>query len=97
MNQDIKTFELAKVYENQGYYKEAFEIYSFLNKEQASHEIQAGLKRMEQKINEENQDFDLKKSKSKVEKISMLWEKWLNLMILKQRLNNFKRIKARLS
>ena len=96
MNQDIKTFELAKVYENQGYYKEAFEIYSFLNKEQTSSEIQAGLKRMEKKIKEEGQDSDLKNSGSKGEKISILLEKWLNLMILKQRLINFKKIKARL-
>ncbi|MCP4761152.1 MAG: hypothetical protein GY870_05180 [archaeon] len=96
MTHDIKTFELAKVYENQAHYKEAFEIYSFLDKEQTSHEIRAGLKRMEQKIKEESCDSEPKKSISQKDKISILLEKWLDLMILKQRLNNFKRIKARL-
>ncbi len=96
MNKDIKTFELAKVYENQGYYKDAFEIYSFLDKEQTSHEIQAALKRMEKKMEEESQDSDVKKSVSKREKISILLEKWLNLMMLKKKLINFKKIKARL-
>jgi flagellin-specific chaperone FliS len=107
MSQDIKTCELAKVYENQGYYKEAFEIYSFLNtqhfntqhlnKQQALEEVQSGLKRMEKKMEEKKSDSDFKVGISKEKKISMLLEKWLNLLILKQRLVNFKKIKARLS
>jgi hypothetical protein len=97
MNQDIKTLELAKVYENQGYHKEAFEIYSFLNCEQDSDAVQEGLKRMEKKIEEEPNYSDLQETISSKKKISLLLEKWLNLMILKQRLVNFKKIKARLS
>jgi len=96
MNQDMKTVELAKVYENQGYYKDALEIYSFLDKEKTSDEIKAGLKRMEKKIKEEIPDSDFTKNISKEKKISMLFERWLNLMILKQRLINFKKIKSRL-
>lgn len=86
MNQDMKTVELAKVYENQGYYKEALEIYSFLDREQTSDVIKAGLKRMGKKMEEEISDFDVTKNISKGKKISMLFERWLNLMILKQRL-----------
>jgi len=97
MNQDMKTVELAKVYENQGYYKDALEIYSFLDKEKTSDEIKAGLKRMEKKIKEEIPDSDFTKNISKEKKISMLFERWLNLVILKQRLINFKKIKSRLS
>ncbi len=102
MSQDIKTCELAKVYENQGYYKEAFEIYSFLNtqhfnSQQTLEEVQSGLKRMEKKMEEKKSDFDFKVGISKEKKIPMLLEKWLNLLILKQRLVNFKKIKARLS
>ena len=95
MSEDMKTVELAKVYENQGYYKDALEIYSFLDKEKTSDEIKAGLKRMEKKIKEEIPDSDFTKSISKEKKISMLFERWLNLMILKQRLINFKKIKSR--
>jgi hypothetical protein len=98
MNQDMKkTVELAKVYENQGYYKEALEIYSFLDKEQSSDVIKAGLKRMGKKVEEEIHDSDFTQSISKEKKISMLFERWLNLVILKQRLINFKKIKSRLS
>ena len=46
MSDELKTLELAKVYENQGYYEEAFEIYSFLDLKESSNEIKAGLERM---------------------------------------------------
>ncbi len=98
MNQDMKkTVELAKVYENQGYYKEALEIYAFLDKEQSSSIIKAGLKRMGEKMEEEISDSDFTQNISKEKKISMLFERWLNLMILEQRLINFKKMKSRLS
>ena len=94
MNQDIKTLELAKVYETQGYYKDAFDIYSFLKLEQNSETVEAGLKRMEKKMAEEAEVSEIKDSTSQSKKISLLLEKWLNLIILKQRLNNFKKIKS---
>ncbi len=98
MNQDMKkTVELAKVYENQGYYKEALEIYSFLDKEQTSDVVKEGLKRMGKKMEEEISDSDVTKNMSKGKKISVLSEKLLNLMILKQKLINFKKMKSRLS
>jgi len=97
MNQDMKTVELAKVYENQGYYKEALEIYSFLDREQTSDVVKAGLKRMGKKMEEEIPGLDVTQKISKEKKISMLFERWLNLMILKKKLINFKKIKSRLS
>ena len=70
MNQDMKkTVELAKVYENQGYYKEALEIYSFLDKEQTSDVVKEGLKRMGKKMEEEISDSDVTKNISKGKKI----------------------------
>ena len=90
MTQDIKTLELARIYENQGYYKDAFEIYSFLNEQGTTAEIQAGLNRMEKKMENENKDAHPKK-------IAALFEKWLMLMVLKQRLGNFIKIKSRLT
>ena len=94
MNQDMKTVEFAKVYENQGYYKEALEIYSFLDNEQTSDAVKEGLKRMEKKMGEEISDSDFTQDISKEKKISILFERWLNLMILKQRLSNSKKIKS---
>ena len=97
MSENMKTVELAKIYENQGYYKEALEIYSFLDKEQTSDAVKAGLKRMKKKMEDKIPDSGFKESTFKEKKISMLFEKWLNLMMLKQKLINFKRIKSRLS
>lgn len=50
MANDIKTLELARVYESQGYTREALEIYTFLDKHSPSKEILAGLNRMKKKI-----------------------------------------------
>lgn len=91
MNPGLKTLELAKVYESQGYNEEAFEIYSFLAEKNSSNEIKAGLERLKKKINEKGSNADPE------EKISGLFEKWLMLMVLKQRLDNFRRIKTRLT
>lgn len=91
MSPDIKTLELAKVYEDQGYWEDALKIYLFLDEKMTSNENRAGIARMEKKM--ENQE-----SKSlPEEKISKLFEKWLMLMVLKQRLDNFKKIKSRLT
>ena len=90
MTQDIKTLELAKIYESQGYYEDALKIYSFLNNRESTNELSAALKRMEKKMEDEKPDSHPEK------KISQLLEKWLDLMILEQRLDNFKKIKSRL-
>jgi hypothetical protein len=87
----LKTRELAAVYENQGYDDDAFEIYSCLAQENPSNEIRAGLARMEKRRGEKKTDVQPE------ETISRLFEKWLMLMVLKQRLDNFRRIKSRLA
>ncbi|WP_299982595.1 hypothetical protein [Desulfobacula sp.] len=89
MSQELKTLELAKIYESQGYYKDAFEIYSFLDTKETSNEIKAGLKRMEKRMEDKGRKIHSE------ENISRLFEKWLMLMDLKQRLDNFKKIKSR--
>lgn len=88
MNQHIKTSELARVYESQGYTKEAFEIYSFLDAQETSNEIKAGLKRVEKMMGQE------KPISQREENISQIFKKWLTLLMLKQRLDNLKKLKA---
>ena len=90
MTQDIQTLQLAKLYESQGYYEDALKIYSFLNDQKTTTEISTGLNRMEKKM------IDEKAGSHPEEKISKLFEKWIKLMVLEQRLDNFKRIKSRL-
>jgi hypothetical protein len=92
MNQDIKTLELAKTYEAQGYFKDAFDMYVFLDTQASSQEIKAGIKRMELKLDEQK----INGQNSADKNIAALFEKWVKLLVLKQRLDNFKKIKARL-
>ncbi len=87
MNQELKTLEVAGIYESQGYFEEALEIYSFLDGQETSVEVRAGLQRMRERMEDKGQ-----KSLSE-ENISRLYQEWLGLMILKQRLDNFKKIK----
>ena len=60
------------------------------NAKKSSFEINAGLRRLEKRMDDKGQKAHPE------ENISKLFEKWLMLMILKQRLDNFKKIKARL-
>jgi len=90
MNQDIRTLELAKLYERQGYYMDALETYSYLEDQKTGPEIQAGIKRMAKKM----EDAGLQTCSE--ENISVLFEKWLMLMVLRHRLDNFIKIRKRL-
>lgn len=91
MIQDVGTFELARLYERQGYYREALEMYLHLDDRETGSEVQAGIRRMAEKM--EDAGFQAYSE----EKISFLFEKWLMLMVLRHRLNNFIKIKKRLS
>jgi len=93
MNQELKTLEVARIYESQGYFEDALEIYSFLDGQETCVEVKAGLKRMKERMEERIEDGEQKSLP--YEKISRLYQEWLELMILKQRLNNFKKIKSR--
>ena len=98
MSEDIKTLELAKIYESQGYFKDAFKIYSFLSSQEGSGEaksdkvlldIKEGLLRTKEKLETQESDSNSK------DNISRLFENWLMLMLLEKRLAVFKKIKSR--
>ncbi len=88
MKQELKTLEVARIYESQGYYEEAKEIYSFLDDQKTSDEVRAGLKRIGERM-EDKDPASLSENK-----ISRLYQEWLGLMILERRLDNFKKIKS---
>jgi len=89
MNQELKTIEVAGIYESQGYFQEAFEIYSFLDDRETSVEVRAGLKRMEERKNDEE------KRCVPEQDISRLYQEWLKLVMIEHRLDTFKKIKSR--
>ena len=88
MKQELKTFEVARIYESQGYFEEAMEIYLFLDNRETSDEVRAGLKRMRERM-EDKDSGSLSENR-----ISRLYQEWLGLMILERRLDNFKKIKS---
>ncbi|MBC8438726.1 MAG: hypothetical protein H8D87_03470 [Deltaproteobacteria bacterium] len=90
MNHELKTLEVAQIYESQGYFEEALEIYLFLDGLEQSTEVKAGLKRMGEKMKDKGQ------GSFPEENISRLYQEWLGLMILKFRLDNFKKQKQEL-
>ena len=89
MNQKIKTLELAKLYESQGHYQDAFDMYMALNQEQSSDQFEDGIQRMSDKLDSMG-PINLKM------KISGLLEQWLKLVVLQHRLKKYKKIKSRL-
>jgi len=88
MNKENGTLELARLYERQGYYQEALEIYLRLHSQKTGTEIQAGIQRMNKKI----EDAGFRSE----ERVFFLFEKWLMLMVLRHRLDNFIKIRKRL-
>jgi len=89
MNQELKTLEVARIYESHGYFEEALEIYSFIDGRETCVEVKAGLKRMKERMENGGQ------GSLPYENIYRLYQEWLGLMILKQRLDNLKKIKSR--
>ena len=80
MTTNIKTLELAKLYEQQGYYKDALDIYLHLDEQNTSAELQEGIKRLEAQMAESGNQTS--------EKISGLCEEWVRLLIMRFRLDN---------
>ncbi len=106
MNSDINTLELAKLYESQGYNDKAHEIYSVLDQKEPSDEITAGLERTRKGLSSNStedpiqEDTDTNSVYTEYDpagkRIALLLEQWIELLVVKQRLDKFKRIKARL-
>ncbi len=106
MSQEFNTLELARIYESQGYFQDAFEIYQALAAEsgkadgqEMDPEINAGLHRMESAM--QNQANDMENDPGNMtgpmpeKRIEYLLEQWLIALVLEKRLNIFKQVKSR--
>jgi len=106
MSQEFNTLELARIYESQGYFQDAFNMYQALAKDSLNKEgqemdpeINAGLQRMEAAAKDpadpwENASQTLTESLPE-KTIERLLEQWLVVLVLEKRLNLFKQIKSR--
>ncbi len=86
MNKEFDTLELARIYESQGYFNEAFEMYKSLSKTNSGNEIKSALTRMEKRRNPVEEKAD---SESRIHD---LLKEYLGLIILKNRLNTINNI-----
>lgn len=105
MDLEYNTLSLAKAYESQGYYQDAKNIYDRLNAESRGKDtdIQAACTRMKKvlentsspsaAITAQMPGTDSDKGETRV---AQDMEKWVRLLILKKRLDLFKRIQARM-
>ena len=92
----IKTLELARIYESQGHYQEALDMYAYLDTRQSSREITAGLNRMKAQINTPtkslpNVSFD-RINEAPGHRVEALVTAWLDMIVLEDRLNRLNRI-----
>ena len=92
MNLEYNTLELARIYENQGYFQDALDIYSGLNREARSQdpEIRAAVNRMEKALERKTEPVDPEQS------VADSLEQWIQLLILEKRLRLFRKIRSRL-
>ena len=95
MSQEFNTLELARLYERQGYFQDAFDMYQSLSTERGQtdetargQKITAGLKRMAFAL--ENQPRQPLAQNTLENRIDLLWEQWLTLLMLQKRVDLIK-------
>ncbi len=97
MSQEFNTLVLARIYEGQGYFQDAFDMYQALSDEEGQtddpamgQEINAGLKRMASALEKKALQPLVHTEKG----IDLLVEQWFTLLMLQKRVNLMKQIKS---
>ena len=93
MNTEFRTLELARLFESQGHYQDALEIYESLAQSDDDPEIAEACERLAALAGDTTEkEVEKESSQAMAERL----ETWLRLLILKKRLGLYKRITARL-
>lgn len=85
METDITTETLARLYESQGYYRDALEHYTAVNRQNPSSDIEKAVQRISRKL--ETSDTESGKREA-----VRLVEQWMHLLLLKRRLKIARKI-----
>lgn len=100
MNKEFNTLDLARIYERQGYFQDAFDMYQALSTEseqtdvpEMGQQINSGLKRMRSAL--ENQAQQSLGQPAIGKGIDSLMEQWLLLLMLQKRTDLIKQITSR--
>ncbi len=92
MNTEFKTLELAKLFESQGHYQDALEIYESLAQTDDDPDISDACKRLRGLTGSSEKQF----GEGSSQHMAGLLETWLRLLILKKRLGLYRKITSRL-
>lgn len=106
MKEKIITKELAKLYEKQGYLEDSLTCYLSLYEQTKEQEFADAIEKIKNKINpNETQDnktdvtwqkpSDDFKEKEKTNRALTLFEEWLNMIVLENKIQNFKKVQAK--
>ncbi len=97
MTDEFKTVELARVYESQGWHKEALDIYQYLAAKAEDTALKSDMSQACLRITAALEAAPAKNQASGVPENRMedLLEQWVKLLILKKRLEMFEKIRAR--
>ncbi len=83
MEKQYYTFELASIYEKQGYYSKAMEIYVFLMSQNENDEkISEAVERVKSAMEKIPSDIE-----DKEKKVKQLCEEWIRLLLLEKRIS----------
>ncbi len=97
MTDEFKTVELARVYENQGWHKEALDIYQYLEAEAEDTTLKSDMAQACLRIKAALEAGPAGNPEAGVPENRMedLLEQWVKLLILEKRLEMFEKIRAR--
>ncbi len=83
MNREFNTLELARIYESQGYYEDAFEMYQHLSLTDNSNEINSALRRMEKRLAKSDDSISRKK-------VTKLLKEYFSMLALDAKFDRYK-------
>ena len=94
MSPEYRTKTLANVYENQGHFQDALDIYRELDQESSGDDagLKAACRRLEAALAASGDET----AAGPEDRAAHLLEQWLRLLILEKRLGQFEKIQARL-
>jgi quinol monooxygenase YgiN len=102
MKEKIITKELAKLYEKQGYFEDSLACYISLYEQDRKQEFADAIERLKNRINPQAvkdnkagtswyKTFSSKEKEEKSNRTMVLFEQWLNMIVLEKKVQNFKK------
>jgi len=95
MKDRLITKELAKLYEKQGYLEDSLTCYISLYEETKEQEFADAIEKIQNKISPQEKKENKTDLKGKGNKALLLFEEWLNMLILEKKIQSFKKVQKK--